>query len=245
MGKLQDKRVLITGGTTGIGLETARLFLAEGAKVAITGQSAARVAAAGHELGAGVLALRADVTSRAEMAAAVAQVVAAFGGIDVVFANAGVAPLSPLEAIDDVHLAELLGININGVVITVQTALPHLSDKASVILTGSAVSDKALPGGSIYAATKAAVRSLARSWTQELAPRGIRVNVLSPGMTETPIFGKMGMPDAAVAGFVAQVPAGRAAQPTEMAQAALYLASAESAYMRAGNLVVDGGWSAI
>ena len=249
MARLEGKRTFITGGTTGIGLATAKLFLDEGAEVAVIGQNAERVDEARRVLGNRAIAIRADVTKRAEMDAAIAQVVEAWGGIDVVFANAGIAAALPFEAADDAHVTALFDVNVKGVINTVQAAVPHLQSPASVILTGSAVSDKAGAGLSVYGATKAAVRSLARSLSAELSPRGIRVNVLSPGPTQTPIFGKLGMPEDAQEGMLEQfrqmVPAGRFAASEEMARAALYLASDDSSYMLGGNLLLDGGYASL
>ena len=241
MGRLDRKRVLITGGTTGIGFATAELFLREGARVALTGQDAGRVAAAGQALGDQALALQADVTRTDELAAVIGKVAAAFGQIDVVFANAGVASLSPLEVITDAHIDAVLGTNVRGLIQTVRLSMPYLANPASVILTSSTAADKAMAGGSVYAASKAAVRSLARSLSAELVGRGVRVNALSPGLTRTPILGKAGLNDEIVAHMQGQIPAGRVAEAQEMAEAALYLASDASAYMVGGNLLVDGG----
>jgi NAD(P)-dependent dehydrogenase (short-subunit alcohol dehydrogenase family) len=249
MARLDGKRVLITGGTTGIGFATAKLFLEEGAEVAITGQNAERVDEAGRTLGNRTIAIRADVTRRADMDAAVAQVVEAWGGIDVVFANAGIAPGQPVGAIAEDHVSSLLDVNVRGVINTLEAALPHLQSGASVIITGSVAAQKALPGQAVYAASKAAVRSLARSYSAALAARGIRVNVMSPGPTETPIFDKIGFPaetrEQVKAEFVKMVPAGRFADPREMAEAALYLASDHSVYVVGADLLIDGGVGAL
>jgi NAD(P)-dependent dehydrogenase (short-subunit alcohol dehydrogenase family) len=241
MGRLDGKRVLITGGTTGIGFATAKLFLAEGARVAVTGQDGGRVAAAGKALGDRALALQADVTRAEDLGAAISRVAGAFGQIDVLFANAGIAPFAPIDQVTDEHISAILDTNVRGLINTVRLALPHLGNPASVILTASTAADKAAAGGSVYAASKAAVRSLARSLSAELVGRGVRVNALSPGLTETPILAKAGLNDAMIAHFAGTIPAGRLADAEEMAEAALYLASDASRYMVGGNLLVDGG----
>ena len=249
MTRLQGKTILITGGTTGIGHATARLFLAEGARVAVTGQDARRVAEAAESLGPGALAFRADVASAADMAGVAHQLGEAFGGLDALFANAGIALPSPLESVDGAHLEAQLDVNIKGVIHTVQKMLPLLRNPSSVILTGSALAEKGIANLSVYTATKAAVRSLARSWSAELVGRGIRVNVLSPGLVETPIYGKLGLPPEAVQAWASEllksVPAGRMAQPDEIARAALFLASDDSTYLLGESLLVDGGLSGI
>lgn len=249
MGRLTGKTVLITGGTTGIGLATAKLFLQEGARVAITGQDVQRVADAGRELGAGAIALRADVSSAKDMAAVADRLKAEFGKLDVVFANAGIAKPMPIGDVDDNNIDEQLAVNFKGVIYTIQKTLPLLNNPASIILTSTTMIEKGIAGMSVYAATKAAVRSLARTLSAELVGRGIRVNALSPGLIETPIYGKLGLPQAAVqewAGqLIAKVPAARFGQPDEIAKAALYLASDESSYVIGENLLVDGGVAAI
>lgn len=247
MGRLSGKTVLITGGTTGIGMASARLMLAEGARVAITGQDAGRVAEAGAMLGEGVIALRADVASLEDMQGVARRLEADFGRLDVLFANAGIALPMPFPDVDADNIGRQVDVNFKGVIYSVQSMLPLLNDPSSVVLTSSMLAEKGVAGLAVYAATKAAVRSLARTLSAELAPRGVRVNVISPGLTETPIFGKLGLPPAAVeewgAQLVAKVAAGRFAQADEMARAALFLASEDSAYMLGENLVVDGGFS--
>jgi NAD(P)-dependent dehydrogenase (short-subunit alcohol dehydrogenase family) len=249
MGRLIGKTALITGGTTGIGLATARLFLKEGARVAIIGQDAQRVDAAGKELGEGVLALRADVSSAAQMAAAADRLKSAFGKLDVVFANAGIAQPMQFSDVDAGHIDQQVDVNFKGVIHTVQSMLPLLNNPASVVLTGTTLAEQGVAGLSVYSATKAAVRSLARTLSTELAPRGVRVNVISPGLIETPIYGKLGLPPEAVqewAGqLMAKVPAARFGQADEVARAVLFLASDDSSYMMGENVVFDGGMATL
>lgn len=249
MARLQGKTALITGGTTGIGLATARLFLQEGARVAITGQDAQRVAEAGALLGNGVLALRANVARAADMAAVAARLKQEFGGLDVVFANAGIAKPMPFSDVDDSNIDEQIDVNFKGVIYTVQSMLPLLRNPASVILTSTTFIEQGAGGMSVYSATKAAVRSLARTLSAELVERGIRVNAISPGPVDTPIFGKLGLPAEAVqqmAGqIIGKVPMGRIGQPDDIARAVLFLASEDSSYMLGENLLVDGGMATV
>jgi NAD(P)-dependent dehydrogenase (short-subunit alcohol dehydrogenase family) len=249
MARLTGKTALITGGTTGIGFATAKLFISEGARVAITGQNAERVAAAGKELGEGVIALRADVASLADMRAVAQRLKADFGTLDILFANAGIASPMPFSDVDEANIDRLLDINVKGVIYSVQSMLPLLANPASVVLNSSTLAEKGAPGMAVYAATKAAVRSLARSLSTEYTARGIRFNVVSPGLTETPIYGKLGMSAEAVeqwgAQMVAGVPAKRFAQADEIARAVLFLASEDSSYMLGENLLVDGGFATI
>jgi NAD(P)-dependent dehydrogenase (short-subunit alcohol dehydrogenase family) len=249
MGKLSNKVAVITGGNSGIGLATAKLFVDEGAKVAIFGRDAATLDRAAQVLGSQALAVRGDVTSAGDLKALYEQVKRQLGGVDIVFANAGVAEFVPLEAVTDEHYAKVMDINVKGVILTVQQALPVLNAGASVILTTSGVNKIGLPGSTVYTATKAAVRSFARTWSAELIGRGIRVNALSPGYTETPIFGKLGMSEAQLQQLASQatkdVPLGRFGQPSEMATAALFLASSDSSYIVGAEINVDGGQTQI
>lgn len=249
MARLTGKTALITGGTTGIGLATAKMFIKEGARVAITGQNAERVAAAGKELGEGAIALRADVASLADMRAVAQRLKADFGTLDILFANAGIASPMPFSDVDEANIDRLLDINVKGVIYSVQSMLPLLANPASVVLNASTLAEKGVAGMAVYSATKAAVRSLARSLSGEFTTRGIRFNVVSPGLTETPIYGKLGMPPEAVeqwaAQMVAGVPARRFAQADEIAKAVLFLASDDSSYMLGENLLVDGGFATI
>jgi len=249
MQRLEGKTALITGGTTGIGRATAELFIQHGARVAITGQDAKRVAEAAEALGPQAIGVRADVSVAADMDALAQRLKSHFGQLDIVFANAGVAKPRPLPDIDEAHIDEQLAINVKGVIYTVQKTLPLLRKPASIILTASTVAELGAANMSVYAATKAAVRSLARSMSAELAPQGVRVNVVSPGPIETPIFGKMGLPDAAMQAWAEQigskVPMARFGQPQEMAKAVLFLASDDSSYMLGENILVDGGMATV
>lgn len=245
MRRLEGKTALITGGTTGIGRATAELFIEHGARVAITGQDAQRLDDAARALGPQAIGIRADVSSTADMSALATRLKAEFGGLDIVFANAGVAHPRPLAEVDQQHIDLQFGVNITGVILTVQKMLPLLRKPASIVLTGSTVAEQGMAGMSVYAATKAAVRSLARTLSAELAPQGVRVNVVSPGPIETPIFGKMGLPDSTVQAWgeeiIAKNPMGRFGQPIEIAKAVLFLASDDSSYMLGENILVDGG----
>jgi NAD(P)-dependent dehydrogenase (short-subunit alcohol dehydrogenase family) len=249
MRRLEGKTALITGGTTGIGRATAELFIQHGARVAITGQDEQRVAEAAAALGPQAIGIRADVSKTADMVALASRLKAHFGQLDIVFANAGIAKPRPLADVDEAHIDEQFDVNVKGVINTVQKTLPLLRNPASIILTASTVAELGTAGMSVYAATKAAVRSLARSLSAELAPQGVRVNVVSPGPIETPIFGKLGLPDAAVQAWAgeitAKVPLGRFGQSSEVAKAVLFLASDDSSYMLGENILVDGGMATI
>jgi NAD(P)-dependent dehydrogenase (short-subunit alcohol dehydrogenase family) len=245
MGRLTGKTALITGGTTGIGMATAKLFMQEGARVAVIGQDPERVRQAGVELGDGALALRADVASRADMLAAAARLKQDFGTLDIVFANAGIAQPMPFSDVDDQNIDSQISVNLKGVIYTVQSMLPLMNNPSSIVLTSTTMIEKGIAGMSVYAATKAAVRSLARTLSAEFAPRGVRVNVISPGLVDTPIYGKLGLPPEAVQAWAAQllatVPAARFGQADEVARAVLFLASDDSSYMMGENLLFDGG----
>jgi len=238
MNKLQGKTAVITGGTTGIGLATAKLFVSEGAYVFITGRRQKELNEAVKDIGSNVTGVQGDVANLADLDR-LYETVGAKGRIDIVFANAGVAGVSPLEKITEKHFDDIFNINVRGALFTVQKALPLLNDGGSIILTGSVASAKGTPGLGTYGASKAAVRNFVRAWTVELKDRGIRSNVLSPGPTDTPIM--YGQPEDVVAKMVASIPMGRIGQADEIAKAALFLASDDSSFVSGIELFVDGG----
>ena len=238
MNKLQGKTAVITGGTTGIGLATAKLFVSEGAYVFITGRRQKELNEAVKDIGSNVTGVQGDVANLADLDR-LYEAVGAKGRIDIVFANAGVAGVSPLEKITEKHFDDIFNINVRGALFTVQKALPLLNDGGSIILTGSVASAKGTPGFGTYGASKAAVRNFVRAWTVELKDRGIRSNVLSPGPTDTPIM--YGQPEDVVAKMVASIPMGRIGQADEIAKAALFLASDDSSFVSGIELFVDGG----
>ncbi len=243
--KFEGKTVVITGGNSGIGLATAKLFHDEGAKVAISGRDQKTLDEAVKTIGAGTLAVKADVSQLAEIDQFFSQVVAKFGKIDVLFANAGVAKFAPVADSSERLFDENFDINVKGLYFTLQKAIPFLNDNAGIVLNSSVANAKGTPGASVYAATKAAVRSFARTFAGELLERGIRVNVVSPGPIETPIFGRTGLPQAAVDQFAQQIkstnPMKRFGRPEEVGHAVLFLASPDASYITGVDLNVDGG----
>jgi len=249
MGRLDRKIALVTGGNSGMGYATAELFIEEGATVVITGRRKEAVEEAAKKLGSNTLGLTADVSNVGEIESVFREISERYGRLDVVFANAGVGYLSPLGAITEEHFDRQFSVNVKGVLFTVQSALPLLVDGGSVILNASIAGYKGMAAFSVYSATKAAVRSFARSWTTDLKERKIRVNVISPGPIETPIFSKMGLTGEQVQEFgnsvLAQVPLGRMGQPEEIAKAALFLASSDSSYITGIELTVDGGMAQV
>lgn len=246
MGRFDGKTAVITGGSSGIGLASATLLAAEGARVFIIGRREAEVARAVETIGGdratGVIG---DVSNRADLDRLYAAVRARGRSIDVLVANAAVASFVSLEDTTEEHLDQIFGVNVRGLLFTVQKALPLLSDGASVILVGSTAADRGVEAFGAYAASKAAVRSLARTWTTELAPRGIRVNVVSPAWIETPggmaAFGDDEAARAMKEHVAATVPRGRMGNPEEAAAVVAFLASPESSYVVGANLYVDGG----
>ena len=246
MARLSNKTAVITGGTTGIGFATAQQFVIEGARVIITGQNDERLQAAAQELGSGVIPVQADVRSLSDLDTLAARVKLEFAGLDILFANAGVGFFAPLEAIEEVFYDNQFDVNVKGVFFTVQKLAGLLNEGASVILNASAVNAKGAAMGSVYFATKAAVRSFARTLAAELASRKIRVNAVSPGFVPTSFHNKMGLPPEALASFGDYIkqtaPLSRFGKPEEIAPAAVFLASDESSYMTAADLVVDGGY---
>nr|WP_175800730.1 glucose 1-dehydrogenase [Burkholderia anthina] len=245
--RLKNKTALITGGTSGIGLATARLFMAEGARVAVTGRDESAFEHVRAELGEHALVLKGDVRSINDMRAIAAEVKERFGGLDIVFANAGWAFPSAVGDIDEDLYDGIMDINVKGVVFTLQAVLPELRDGASVILNTSFVAQTGKHGISLTAAAKAAVRSLARSWSYEFLDRKIRFNAIAPGAIDTPLLSRWGMSDEWVrdrkAEFAQTIPVGRLGKAEDIAYAALYLASDESSYVVGTELVVDGGAS--
>jgi NAD(P)-dependent dehydrogenase (short-subunit alcohol dehydrogenase family) len=243
--RLQNKTALITGGNSGIGLATAKLFVAEGAKVAITGRNQATLDAALAELGPNAIALQADATDIPATEKAVAAAAQAFGKIDILFANAGISGATPVGGTTLEAFEAVLKTNITGVFFTVQAAAPHLSDGAAVILNGSVMSQMGAPGSSAYAASKAGVRGMARVMATELASRGIRVNTVSPGATRTPIWDKSAPTDAAKAQLEKRlsglIPLGRLGEADEIAKVVLFLASDDASNVTGAEFFVDGG----
>jgi NAD(P)-dependent dehydrogenase (short-subunit alcohol dehydrogenase family) len=247
MNRLNGKRALVTGGTSGIGLETARQFLEEGARVAVTGTNPATLDAARRELGEAVLAIRADAGDAAGQQAVAEAIRQGFGGLDILFVNAGVADFRPVEQWDEAGFDRSVAINLKGPFFLVQALLPVFANPASVVLNTSINARIGMPNSSVYAATKAGLISLARTLSGELIQRGIRVNAISPGPVSTPIYGKLGLSEddlkAMTATIQGQIPAGRFGNPSEIAKAVVFLASDESAYTVGSELVIDGGMS--
>ncbi|KAB0593872.1 SDR family NAD(P)-dependent oxidoreductase [Cupriavidus gilardii] len=245
MGKLENRTAVITGGNSGIGLATARRFAKEGAYVYIVGRRQSELDKAVRETDGRVRAVRADVSSPADLDRLFAIVERERGGLDVLFANAGAIHQRALEAITPEHFDQTFGVNVKGLIFTVQRALPLMRTGGSVILTGSVAGVKGLPAHDVYSAAKAAVRSLARTWTMEWKGRGLRVNVISPGAIDTPIIDSQARTkqegDALRAAFAAATPLGRIGRPDEIAAAALFLASDDSSFVAGIDLFVDGG----
>lgn len=247
--RLQNKVALITGGNSGIGLATAKLFKDEGATVIITARSKETFEKAKKELGAHFDVIQADVSKILEIENLYTQIKSKYGQLDVLFANAGVAHFKPTNEVDPEFFDIQFGTNVRGLYFTVAKALPLLSKGSTVVLNASVVSQKGFPGSSVYAATKAAVRSFARSWTAEIPVEQTRFNVLSPGPIETPIYGKLGMPadqlDSFAEGMKAMVPAKRFGTGEEMAKIALFLASSDSSFIAGAEIFADGGFGQV
>jgi NAD(P)-dependent dehydrogenase (short-subunit alcohol dehydrogenase family) len=244
-GLLADKNAVVTGGSSGIGLATAQRFVDEGATVIITGRRRAELDAAVARLGSGAHAVAGDVTVPADLDH-LHDAAARLGGIDIVFANAGVLEIAALGSITQEHFQKLFDINVKGVVFAIQALLPLIREHGSIILNSSVAAERGRPGNGVYAATKAAVRSLARTWANELAPRQIRVNTVNPSSTETP--GLMTFADNAEQ-FKSQrsqgIPLGRLATPEEVANTVLFLASSLSSFTTGAAVPVDGGYNQI
>ncbi len=249
MGKLEGKIALITGGDSGIGLATAKEFVNEGAYVFLTARREPELAAAVKEIGRNVTGVHGDVSNLGDLDRLFAQIKQEKGKLDIVFANAGVAYLAPFGKITEEHYDSIFNINVKGLLFTVQKALPLLPDGASIILNASIVASKGLSSNSVYSATKAAVRSFARTWTTDLKDRRIRVNAVSPGPIDTP-----GLEDLLASSEEGQqslkmlsdsVPLGRLGTPEEIARAVVFLASDDSSYITGTELFVDGGMAQV
>ena len=246
-GKLDGKIAVITGGSRGIGLATAKRFVKEGAYVFITGRRQAELDKAVAEIGSNVTAVQGDASNLEDLDRLYKEVATKKGKLDVLFANAGIAEPQPTPAVSPEHYAKTFDINARGVFFAVQKALPLMNGGGSIILTGSGIWQKGVPVYATYGATKAALRSFVRTWTAEFAGKGIRTNVISPGPIETPILkGQFGEnTEAMKERFKTMVPMGRIGKPEEIASAAVFLASDESSYVTGIDLPVDGGLVAV
>jgi NAD(P)-dependent dehydrogenase (short-subunit alcohol dehydrogenase family) len=247
--RLEGKVALITGGTSGIGLATAKQFVNEGAYVYISGRRDTELAAAVKEIGKNVTGIQGDVSNLGDLDRLFAQIKREKGKLDIVFANAGVATYAAFGKITEGHFDSIFGINVKGLLFTVQKALPLLPDGASIILNASIVGSKGLPANSVYSATKAAIRSFARTWTTDLKDRRIRVNAVSPGPIDTPglnnLVASTGAGEQRLKAISSNVPLGRLGTPDEIAKAVVFLASDDSSYVTGTELFVDGGFAQV
>jgi NAD(P)-dependent dehydrogenase (short-subunit alcohol dehydrogenase family) len=249
MGKLEGKIALITGGNSGIGLATAKRFVNEGAYVFVTGRRDQELAAAVKEIGKNVTGVQGDVSNLADLDRLFVQIKRDKGKLDIVFANSGIAKYAPFGTITEEHYDSIFDINVKGLLFTVQKALPLLPDGASIILNASIVASKGLPANSVYSATKAAVRSFARTWTTDLKDRRIRVNAVSPGPIDTPglkeLLASSGAGEQRKNMISTMTPLGRFGTPDEIAKAVVFLASDDSSYITGTELFVDGGFAQV
>lgn len=244
--KLTGKIAVVTGGTSGLGLATAERFVSEGATVVVTGRRQLELDAAVKELGGNTLGIRGDVSILSDLDRLYATIREMYGRLDVLFANAGGGTFLPFGEITEEQFDKYFGINVKGTLFTAQKALPLMAAGGSIVLNGSMVSVKGVPGFSVYAATKAALRSFARTWAVDLKGKNIRVNVVSPGVVVTPAYkNELGLSDEQIKQFEAQgaaaAPLGRAGTPDEIAKAVVFLASDDSSYITGADLFVDGG----
>jgi len=245
MNRLQGKRALITGGSSGIGLETAKQFAAEGARVAITGRSSEALESARRELGDAVLYINSDAGNASSQKDVAERVKQEFGKLDILFINAGIADLKPVDQWDEAAYDRSFATNVRGPFFLIQALLPFFGHPASIVLNASINAHVGMPNTSVYGATKAALLSLARTLSGELISRGIRVNAVSPGPVATPLYSKLGLSatdlQATAEAIRSQVPAGRFGTPSEIASAVVFLASDESAFTVGSEVIVDGG----
>ncbi|MBK7874968.1 MAG: SDR family oxidoreductase [Planctomycetes bacterium] len=247
--RFTNKIAVVTGGNSGIGLAAAQAFAKEGARVVVLGRDAETLAQAKTSLGRGAIAVQGDVSRLADIDRLIAQVSKEAGRIDVLFVNAGVALFAPVEQSDEVLFDKQFDTNVKGAYFTIQKALPLMPKGSSIVINASSVIDQGMPNSSVYTATKAAIASLARSLSTELATRGIRLNVVNPGPIETPIFARLGLPQEAMQGMakqiVGQVPFGRFGSPEEIANVVLFLSSDEASYVHGTSIHVDGGMASL
>ena len=245
MKKLEGKVAVITGATSGMGLETAKLYLKEGAKVVLTGRSQDKLNALKDELEGDYLLVKAEASSTSDSEKLIAETVDKFGKIDILFLNAGILRIEPIGTLTEAIYDEVYDINVKGPLFTVNAAVSHLNDNASIIFNTSVVNIKGFGGLSAYASSKAALRSIVRTLAAELGPRGIRVNAIAPGPIETPIYGKHNIPqenvDEMASKFPSLVALGRFGSSIEVANTALFLGSSESSYITGSEIPVDGG----
>lgn len=245
--KLVGKVALVTGGNSGIGLATAKLMRQEGAKVVIAGRDHITLDEAASAIGGDVLALQADVAKLEEIDQLYQAIAEKFGKIDILFANAGIGRFTPLEETNEAIYDEVFSINLKGLYFTVQKAIAYLNDHAAIVLNTSFLSELGIPGTSVVSASKAAVRSLARTFSAELVHRGIRVNAMSPGAIATPFHSKTGLPPEAVEAnaqkFITEIPMKRFGTAEEIAKVVLFLSTSDSAYILGAEIAVDGGIS--
>lgn len=243
--RLKNKVAVITGGNSGIGLAIAKEFKTQGASIAICGRSRKTLDEAQEQLGTEVLVVQADISKMADIETFYKSIEEKFGKIDILVVNAGGGKLQPLDQVDEATFDSMVDINFKGAFFTIQKGLPCLNDGASIVLIASIAQSMGVPAFSVYSATKAALRSLARTLSADLLARGIRVNVVSPGPIETPIFGRLGLPDDQIDGakeqFKQMVPLKRFGTTNEVAKAALFLASSDSSFIVGEEIQVDGG----
>lgn len=249
MKKLQDKVAVITGANSGIGLATAKLYLKEGAKVVLSGRRKEALEEIAKDLEGDFIIVTADVAVEGDNARLIKNAVDAYGKIDILFLNAGIAPPTPTHEISADHYDEVFNINVKGPILAVKEALPHINDGGTILFTNSVVTQKGFDGLGVYSASKGALRAYQRVLTSEVKSRGIRVNSIAPGPIDTPIYGKMGLPQDVVEemgkGFAQQVPLGRFGSSEEVASTALFLASDDAPYINGIEIEVDGGLSQI
>jgi NAD(P)-dependent dehydrogenase (short-subunit alcohol dehydrogenase family) len=245
MNRFEGKVVVIAGGNSGIGLASAVAFAQEGARVVVTGRDVSTLRSAQAEIGASAIAIQSDVQDLKASAALIERVRADYGRIDVLFVNAGIGKFVPFEAVTEENWDQMMGVNLKGPYFLIQSALPLMGSGSSIVLTSSIGHCKGLPGNSVYAASKAGLRSLARNLGAEFVGRGIRVNCVSPGPIDTPIFTRSGIPEAQLEGMRemirGQVPMKRFGTSEECARAVLFLASSEASFITGVDLLVDGG----